>query len=280
MKEDKNQPRIFFNQEAIDGIAETYKEHGVIQPIEIDDNNIIVTGAMRYRAAKKAGLETIPVKVLEGIDSKDRYVRQAVENMNRSDFTPTENEAVVKKLKKLYPNLSVRELADKIGKTSSFIQMYTVLVSTPDYIRRSVKEKKMDVSTAYEISRVPKEYKKNLTDTVVRNKMGAHEARVLKRRLQNASPEEAKRIFKQNYKGKNASEVEMTAMSVAPTVLEKPNVAYKQLEEMSQAFLRFLEANHKIIFEDSIYEKRVVKLLLSIREEIDSYLNDTPKKVN
>lgn len=279
LKEDKNQPRIFFNQEAIDGIAETYKDHGVIQAIEIDEDNIIVTGAMRFRAAKKAGIETVPVKVLGKLNQDDRFVRQAVENMNRSDFTTTENEAVVMKLKKIYPHLSRRELGKKIGKSGSFIDRYSATYDAPDYIRKPMNENKLDPATAWELTSIPKQYKKDLTRTVVRDGLGQREVRILRERLETATPKEVKQLLKQDYKGKGTSEIAFTARSIAPSRVEKPSVAYAELEELSNGFLNFLKANRQVIFSDSGYERRVFSLLNRVRDEIDDYIGAVPKKL-
>src|SRR3990167_7947650 len=116
LREDKNQPRRLFNKEKIAEMAETIKSHGVINPIEIDDDFVIVTGAMRYRAAKEAGVKELPVKVLGKLPPKERYIRQAVENLQRDDLSETENFDVVEKLRKMFPEKSQRELGRMIGK--------------------------------------------------------------------------------------------------------------------------------------------------------------------
>ena len=272
LKVDKNQPRKDYKQETIDGIAETIKEQGVIQPIEIDENNIIVTGEMRYRASKQAGLKTVPVKVLEGLTPDDRYVRQVVENMQREDFGPFTNMKIVEKLKKMFPHLSDKELGKKIGKSGKFIGDYTVGRLAPGYIQQPLKEGKIDIDTVVRLETTPGEHKKQLTRTTVRDGIPRDGVRILKERLKTATPEEADKLFKQSYKGMNAAAVAVAARNVAPNKVEKPSVAYEELEQLSNALLNFLRANSNTIFQDSVYERKVKNLLSKLSTELTEYV--------
>ena len=58
IRPDKDQPRKYIDPEAVEGLAESYKNQGLINPIEVDKDNVIITGELRYQAAKKAGLKT------------------------------------------------------------------------------------------------------------------------------------------------------------------------------------------------------------------------------
>lgn len=92
---DPNQPRKYFDEDKIKSIATTINSNisdgktGIINPLEIDQNYMIVTGENRWRAAKLAGLKTVPVKVIE-LDADERYWRQGIENLGRKNMTHVE----------------------------------------------------------------------------------------------------------------------------------------------------------------------------------------------
>ena len=88
LKPDKNQPRKVFNESTIEGMAKSMKGEGVVTPIEIDVNNVIICGERRWRAAKLAGLKEIPCVINTGkLKPKERLMRQCVENAHHSDMT-------------------------------------------------------------------------------------------------------------------------------------------------------------------------------------------------
>lgn len=94
---DPNQPRKVFNEEDIVATAFTIEAQGIINPIEIDENNIIVTGEIRWRAAQKAGLKEIPCVIWKDGNYK-RFERQVVENLHHHELTDRERENAIVKL--------------------------------------------------------------------------------------------------------------------------------------------------------------------------------------
>ncbi|MFW9887989.1 MAG: DUF488 family protein [Candidatus Thorarchaeota archaeon] len=96
LKPDPNQPRWDWTNEEtkrhIDDLASSYKVHGMIQPIEVDDDDIIILGECRWRAAKKAKLKRVPVRRVFGISQDERFERQLIDDAQRktlSDFERT-----------------------------------------------------------------------------------------------------------------------------------------------------------------------------------------------
>jgi ParB/RepB/Spo0J family partition protein len=93
LKADKNQPRKvpsgLEQSEEFLQLVSSIKQHGIINPIEVDEKGVIVTGELRWRASKKAGLKEIDVRVLTDKEIKNRFGRQAHENNVRSglDFS-------------------------------------------------------------------------------------------------------------------------------------------------------------------------------------------------
>lgn len=98
LKPDKNQPRgvpsDFFRSDEGQTLADSIKTHGIINPIEVDDKGVIVTGELRWRVAKALGLKELPVKVLTEKEIGNRRSRQAHENLVRNEFSSVEERAL------------------------------------------------------------------------------------------------------------------------------------------------------------------------------------------
>ena len=104
IKPDKNQPRKTFDKETIKGLADTYKNQGVIEPIEVDENNIIVTGERRWRASKLAKINTIPCKIKRGLTKETRLERQLIEDIQKEGIPiPERDKGWWKLYEQLYP---------------------------------------------------------------------------------------------------------------------------------------------------------------------------------
>ena len=118
----RNQPRKNFNQEALEELAESIKEYGLIQPIivtEKDGYYSIIAGERRWRACKLAGLEEIPVIVREDDERKNNEIA-LIENIQREDLNPFEKAVGVRNLMDTY-GLTQEEVAKKLGKSRSAI---------------------------------------------------------------------------------------------------------------------------------------------------------------
>ena len=118
-----NQPRKTFDNEKLEILADSIKEHGLIQPIIVVKNKkgnyTIVAGERRWRAAKKAGLETIPAVIK---DYSDRTVTEValIENLQREDLNPIEEALGYKSLMDEY-KLTQDEISKRIGKSRSAV---------------------------------------------------------------------------------------------------------------------------------------------------------------
>ena len=118
----KNQPRINFDEEKIEELANSIKEYGVIQPIIVTkENNYykIVAGERRWRAAKKAGISEIPEIIRDYSEQTNKEIA-LIENIQRENLNPIEKAKGLKELIEKY-NLTQQELADKIGISRSGI---------------------------------------------------------------------------------------------------------------------------------------------------------------
>ena len=118
----REQPRKIFDEEALEELANSIKEYGVIQPIIVtkkDNYYQIVAGERRWRAAKKAGLTEIPAIVREYDERKNSEIA-LIENIQRRDLNPIEKARGIKKLMDDY-SFTQQQIADKLGFSRSAI---------------------------------------------------------------------------------------------------------------------------------------------------------------
>lgn len=140
---DEEQPRKEFDATAIEALAASIKEHGVLQPIVVvreDGKYKIVAGERRYRASKLAGLLTIPA-IVRTLDAQNRLEMSVIENAQREDLNPIELATAYLKLKTQF-NLTVAEIAVRVGKSEAVIAATMRLLNLPDEVKKvMVKEK-------------------------------------------------------------------------------------------------------------------------------------------
>lgn len=135
------QPRKLFDDEAIEELAQSIKEHGIIQPIVVRKKGSkyeIVVGERRYRAAKLANLEEVPAIVKEMSDEQMMEVA-ILENLQREDLTPIEEaEAYQSLIEKL--NFTQEDLAKRLGKSRPHITNHIRLLQLPEEVRKLVND--------------------------------------------------------------------------------------------------------------------------------------------
>ena len=133
-----NQPRKHFDEEALQELASSIKQHGVIQPIVVNkcDNGefMIIAGERRWRASKMVGLEKVPV-VIKNYTEKQVKEISIIENLQREDLNPIEAARAIKQLMEEY-NLTQETVSDRIGKSRSSVANTLRLLSLyPDVIK-------------------------------------------------------------------------------------------------------------------------------------------------
>ena len=140
---DENQPRRDFDKGALEALATSIKEHGVLQPIVVtkeEGKYKIVAGERRWRASKIAGLTKIPA-IIRTLDSQNRLELSIIENAQREDLNAIELATAYAKLKNQF-NLTPEDIAAKVGKSESSIQNTLRLLNLPDDVKKTmVKEK-------------------------------------------------------------------------------------------------------------------------------------------
>lgn len=140
-----DQPRKYFDKEALEQLADSIVENGLLQPILVreygEGRYQIIAGERRFRASKLAGLTEIPAIVL---DRDDRRAAQIalIENIQREDLNPLEEAMAYKALQEEY-DMTQEELSIKVGKSRSAIANTLRLLSLPDEVLTLVASKEL-----------------------------------------------------------------------------------------------------------------------------------------
>ena len=140
----REQPRKNFNQEALEELAESIKEYGLIQPIivtEKDGYYSIIAGERRWRACKLAGLEEIPAIIRDDDERRNNEIA-LIENIQREDLNPYEKAVGIKNLMQEY-GLRQEDVAKKLGKSRSAIANSVRILNLDPRVLEFAKEGKL-----------------------------------------------------------------------------------------------------------------------------------------
>ena len=153
-----NQPRTHFNETELEELADSIKEHGILQPLivrEKEDKYEIIAGERRYQAAKIAGLEEVPV-IVKDVDDQTMLEMALIENLQRSDLNPIEEAKGYKQLIQT-SGMTQEELAKTVSKSRSSITNSLRLLDLPEEIQQMLYEGKLTAGHARAILAVPDE---------------------------------------------------------------------------------------------------------------------------
>jgi len=167
-------PRLVFEESALEELAASIREHGVLQPVLVRPRGPnqfqLVAGERRWRAAKIAGLAAIPALV-EDLDDDVALEIAVIENLQREDLSPLEEASIYDRMIKDH-GYSVRKLAQKLGKDKGYLENRLRLADAPQEVRDLVSLRKDTLSHAYELMKVddPKK-RKRLAGQVARGEL-------------------------------------------------------------------------------------------------------------
>lgn len=134
------QPRTEFDEEALEELAESIRQLGLIQPITVKrsgDKYIIISGERRWRAAERAGLEALPAYIRE-VDDTTLHAMALVENIQREDLNAIEISLGMQRLIEEC-GLTQEALAERLGKKRSTVANYLRLLNLPDEVQYAIK---------------------------------------------------------------------------------------------------------------------------------------------
>ena len=149
------QPRLSYEEDSLTELADSIREHGVIQPIlvrPVGPQYELIAGERRWRASRLAERRTIPAIVVE-FDESTALEVSIIENLQREDVSPLEEAAMFRKMTDAF-GYSVRQLAQKVGKDKGYVENRLRLSDAPPEIRELVSVRKDTISHAYELMRI------------------------------------------------------------------------------------------------------------------------------
>ncbi len=150
------QPRQHFDEDALQDLAASIREHGVLQPVLVrprpDGDYQIIAGERRWRASKLAGLTQIPV-IVEHIGDEAALEIAIIENLQREDISPLEEAEMFERMTREH-GYSLRKLATKLGKDKGYLENRLRLADAPPEIRELVSVRRDTLSHAYELMKV------------------------------------------------------------------------------------------------------------------------------
>jgi|WetSurMetagenome_2_1015567.scaffolds.fasta_scaffold294160_2 ParB family transcriptional regulator, chromosome partitioning protein len=150
LRPNPDQPRRTFDEAALAELANSLRSHGVIQPILVEDGGegsyLIVAGERRYRAARLAGLEEVPV-IVRSFDPKKRLEIALIENVQREDLNAVEEAEAYRSLMSL-GGRSQEDVADAVGKSRSAVANALRLLKLPEPMLGALKDGSMTAGHA------------------------------------------------------------------------------------------------------------------------------------
>ncbi|MEL3904977.1 MAG: ParB/RepB/Spo0J family partition protein [Treponemataceae bacterium] len=179
LKPNPHQPRTVFSETALAELANSIKEHGIIQPVVVTEEEngelFILAGERRTRASIMAGLQEIPVIVAD-IAPEQNLELALIENIQRENLNPIEEALACKKLLEMY-DLSQDELAKKLGKSRPAVTNVMRLLQLPDFALEAVQSGSLTSGHARAIlSVVLKTEQKKLFDKIMSEGLSVRQA--------------------------------------------------------------------------------------------------------
>tara|TARA_B100000029_G_scaffold513495_1_gene613269 strand:- start:884 stop:1741 length:858 start_codon:yes stop_codon:yes gene_type:complete len=206
-----NQPRQSFDQDSLDSLVESIKEKGIIQPLavrEITNGKYeLIAGERRLRAAKKAGLDEVPVYLLSVDADTDMMEYALIENVQRVDLNPIEEAEAYAILSGKY-GLSQAQIGSNIGKSRSAITNSLRLLKLPNKIKNSLKSSEITSGHARSIlSLKSKNEMLLLFNKIINEKISVRESELYVKRI-NAKVNNNGKKVRINKKGLDCSKFE------------------------------------------------------------------------
>lgn len=231
------QPRKTFNEKSLRELAESIKEHGVIQPIIVKKSikgYEIVAGERRYRASKLAGKTTIPCIVKDFTD--EQMMELAVlENLQREDLNSIEEALGFEMLMKNL-NLTQEQLSKRVGKSRSYITNMLGLLNLPTEVKELVKQGKISTSHARTLSKIEDSDKiKELANKIVNENLNV-------RQIEEETKETPKKVKQQHtVKNKEYEQLEQELVDFLGTRVKVKNKKIEISYENENDLNRILE---------------------------------------
>ena len=185
------QPRKYFDEESLAELADSIREHGIIQPLTVrklaSGYYQIIAGERRWRAARIAGLSEVPAIVIEADDRKAAELAM-IENLQREDLNPMEEAAGFHSLMESY-HMTQEEAAQRVGKSRSAVANALRLLNLTEPVRAMVEDGRLSAGHARALLVLSPALQEKTAETVVNTGLSVRQTEALVKKLQ-AEPKE------------------------------------------------------------------------------------------
>jgi ParB family chromosome partitioning protein len=195
------QPRKTFNEASIEELARSVAEHGIIQPLVVtrtgDNKYRLIAGERRFRAAQKAGLDSVPVVIKEAMLDSTTLQVALIENIQREDLNPIEEAMAYHQLHEEF-NLTQEEIARQVGKERSTVANFLRLMKLPDAVKKLLASGQLSMGHARAILALDSPKKQEqLAERVVKRSLNVRQTEMLAAEAspKAAEPEKEKDVF-------------------------------------------------------------------------------------
>lgn len=172
---DPDQPRRFFDETALNELAESVREHGVVQPIVVTpkgDKYLIVAGERRWRAANKAGLTEVPC-IVRSMNDQNRLEISLIENLQRHDLNALETATAYQKLRDQF-NMTLEEIGKRLGgKSISAVSNTLRLLKLPKSVQKALFKGRLNEGQARPLIGLPEEAVEDIMERAIREEWSA-----------------------------------------------------------------------------------------------------------
>lgn len=286
---DPNQPRKRLNEDELKDMAQSIKSEGIINPIEIDENKIIITGERRWRAAKIAGLETVPCFV-NNLKGKRRFKHQVIENVHHNTMSELDTAKALTKILKDYKMLppggtlvqpydkGISWLSKELGKSRGYIEEKLHLLEMTPQIQRAIENKQLPATVTRPLKKINKDHREKLEQKFLKGELKTREAGNIIVQAIEENPDKAEEVLNTDFKNMSTIQVQRTIDKIAPTEATESEKALKAEFNAGQAVidnaigLRNLLAEFPISKVSKTNISSVVIALSQLRRRIDDYL--------
>ena len=208
------QPRKQFDPDALADLADSIRQHGIIQPLTVRKLQSgyyqIIAGERRWRAARMAGLSQVPVVVIEADDRKAMELAM-IENLQREDLNPMEEAEGYRTLMEQY-GLTQEETSQRVGKSRSAVANALRLLHLSDEVRALVEEGKLSGGHARTLVPLTAELQKKAAAVIIKDDLSVRQTELLVKKLTADKPQKpAKDAGSVDYAAKDAGSVDYAA---------------------------------------------------------------------
>ncbi|MCI8975978.1 ParB/RepB/Spo0J family partition protein [bacterium 1xD8-48] len=243
----REQPRKNFDEDALDELAESIKQFGLLQPILVQDKSTyyeIIAGERRWRAAKKAGLKEIPV-IIKNLTEQEIVEISLIENIQREDLNPIEEAQAYKRLLTEF-NLKQDEVAERVSKSRTAVTNSMRLLKLCDDVQKMVIDNMISTGHAralisiedekqqYEIAKKIYEEKLNVRDVEKLVKNLNKPVKIKKTIITDESLEAVYQDIEENLKQKLSTKVSITSKGNGAGKIEIEFYSHDDLEKIME----------------------------------------------